>query len=281
MFGPLRRGWIAGIFLVGLTVLPLVNAVAEDEARIGLQLRVLCYNIHHGRGNDGNVDLERIAAVIRRVNPDLVALQEVDRGTRRTAGVDQTAELARLTGLQGKFVKQIDYEGGEYGQAILSRFPLPEPKVHWLPGDPPREQRIAGAVDLTLAGQRLTFATTHLHHADGAIRLDQANALNTLFAGRANPVILAGDLNAVPGSPPLAELTQQWHVAQSPKNLTPGAPESGELATFPAALPTRQIDYVLTTPRGAFQIQSAQVLDEPLASDHRPLLVVLTLAPRP
>lgn len=276
MFGPLRRGWIAGILFVGLAAAPLVTAVAESEGRAGLQLRVLCYNIHHGRGIDGKVDLERIAEVIRRVKPDLVALQEVDRGTRRTAGVDQTAELARLTGLQGKFARQIDYEGGEYGQAILSRLPLPEPTVHWLPGDPKREQRIVGLVDLRVAGQRLTFATTHLHHADGAIRLEQAKELSALFAGRTNPVILAGDLNAVPGSPPLEELARVWHVAQ------PSGDEPAEnLATFPAAMPTRQLDYVLATPRSAVRIQSAQVLDEPVASDHRPLLVVLQLAPCP
>lgn len=274
MCGPLRLGWIAGVLFAGLMVWPLPVAVAEDAAGAGLQLRVLCYNIHHGRGTDGKVDLERIAAVIRRVNPDLVALQEVDRGTRRTGGVDQTAELARLTGLHGKFAKQIDYEGGEYGQAILSRFPLPEPTVHWLPGDPKREQRIVGLVELIVVGQRLIFATTHLHHADGAIRLEQARALSALFADRPHPVILAGDLNAVPGSPPLAELAQQWHVAQ------PSGDQPAEnLATFPAAMPTRQLDYVLATPRSAVRIQSAQVLDEPVASDHRPLLVVLQLVP--
>ena len=62
-------------------------------------LRVMTWNIRHGEGLDGRVDLERIAAVIRASGADLVGLQEVDRGVRRTGGVDMPAELARLTGL--------------------------------------------------------------------------------------------------------------------------------------------------------------------------------------
>ena len=87
-------------------------------------LRVLSYNIHHGRGTDGVVDLPRIARVIRGCEADVAVLQEVDDRTTRTGGVDQTAELARLTGMHAVFGRQIDYQGGRYGQAILCRWPL-------------------------------------------------------------------------------------------------------------------------------------------------------------
>lgn len=94
---------------------------AQDAPAPALTLRVLSYNIHHGRGTDNQVDLARIAKVISDSQADLVALQEVDHGTRRTGGVDQTSELGRLTGMHSQFCKQIDYDDGEYGQALLSR----------------------------------------------------------------------------------------------------------------------------------------------------------------
>jgi len=228
-------------------------------------LRILCYNIHHGRGMDNRVDLERVAEVIRRAQPDLVALQEVDNRTKRTGGVDQTNELARLTGMQGKFAKQIDFEGGEYGQAVLSKFSQSDVQVHWLPGMPAREQRITGVVEVIVAGNSLSFATTHLHHANGDFRLQQARELSRLFTNSEHPVVLAGDFNAEPASAPLTHLAETWRVAQ---------PE-GELRTFPADQPSKQIDYVLFAPENAFEIVSAEVLDESIASDHRPLLVVL------
>jgi endonuclease/exonuclease/phosphatase family metal-dependent hydrolase len=182
-------------------------------------LRVLTYNIHHGRGTDQQVDLLRIAGVIRAQKPDLVALQEVDQKTRRTSGVDQTAALAKLTGLHGEFLHQIDFEGGRYGQAVLSRFPLSDATVHWLPGTPDRERRIAGSVSVRLDDTRtLRFVTTHLHHNNADFREQQAVELNRLFVGCLSQTItiLAGVLNAVPNSPPLQQLNQHWTSVTAP-----------------------------------------------------------------
>src|ERR1700724_2661395 len=83
-------------------------------------LRVLTYNIHHGEGTDGRFDLSRLARVMKSVQPDVIALQEVDRGTERSGGVDQLAELARLTDMHAEFGKAMDYSGGGYGVAWLS-----------------------------------------------------------------------------------------------------------------------------------------------------------------
>ena len=232
-------------------------------------LRVLCYNIHHGRGTDGKVDLPRIAGVIRDAKPDLVALQEVDDRTRRTGQVDQTAELARLTGLHGRFGKQIDYQGGGYGQAVLSRFPLGELTVHWLPGVPDRERRIAAEARVKVGGRELSFVTTHLHHQNPEFREQQAAKLNELFGAADRPVVLAGDLNATPDSKPLAILSQKWTVATAGPSLF----------TFPAGKPTKQIDYVLYRPAGRFKAVEAKVIAEAVASDHRPVLAVLELTP--
>jgi endonuclease/exonuclease/phosphatase family metal-dependent hydrolase len=230
-------------------------------------LRVLCYNIHHGRGTDDKVDLPRLARVIRAADPDLVALQEVDDKTKRTGGVDQLAELVRLTGLHGRFGKAIDYEGGGYGQAVLSRFPMAGATVHTLPGMPAREQRIAFEVRVSAAGRDLSFVTTHLHHQEPALREQQANKLNDLFAGVDRPIILAGDLNATPESKPLAALTGKWTIATA----DPG------LLTYPSAKPTKQIDYVLFRPAGRFQVLETRVVEEAVASDHRPVVAVLAV----
>ncbi len=106
----------------------IIAAGAAECTRSARYIRVLSYNIRHGEGMDGQVDLARIAAVIRSARPDLVSLQEVDVGTERTNRIDQVATLARLTGMAPIFVGNITYQGGDYGNAILSAYPqLPEP----------------------------------------------------------------------------------------------------------------------------------------------------------
>lgn len=232
-------------------------------------LRVLCYNIHHGKGTDGKIDLPRQARVIADAKPDLVALQEVDTYCLRSGKVDQTAELARLTGLHGKFGKQIDFEGGEYGQAVLSRFPLDGLKVHWLPGTPERQRRIAVEARVKVGGGPLSFVGTHLHHQRDDFREQQAAKLNELFGQADHPVVLAGDLNAEPDAKPLDVLRERWSVATA----------GPALFTYPAAKPAAQIDYVLYRPGRRFRVVSARVIEESAASDHRPVLAVLELVP--
>lgn len=230
-------------------------------------LRVLTYNIHHGEGSDKKVDLPRVANVIMSAKPDLVAVQEVDNKTRRTGGIDQLAELAKLTGLNGAFGKAIDYDGGEYGQAILSRWPLGTRTVHWLPGEPDRERRIAFEADVAIKGRPMKFVTTHLHHINQAFREQQATKINEIYADVKVPVLVLGDLNATPESSPIAILAKAW-TFPSP---------NGEVFTFPAVKPIKKIDYILM--KGADWTFSGQtVIDEAVASDHRPVLAVIDLS---
>ncbi|WP_372721479.1 endonuclease/exonuclease/phosphatase family protein [Novipirellula sp.] len=233
------------------------------------RLTILSYNIHHGEGTDGQIDLHRLARVIRQTDSDLVAIQEVDRNTQRTGLVDQTETLATQTGLHGRFAKQLDYDGGEYGQAILSKHPLEALSVHWLPGKPDRERRIVGVADIQFREIRLRFATTHLHHARGDIRREQIEELNRLFAQDSLPVILAGDFNATPDSLAIHKLKQKWRIAAF-----------GSLLTFPANSPKRQLDYVAMYPANSWRIVNTEVVDESIASDHRPLLVEIEWASR-
>lgn len=228
-------------------------------------LRVLSYNIHHGEGTDGKIDLPRIATIIASVKPDLVALQEVDKKTKRSGGVDQTAELAKRTGLKGTFFRAIAFEGGEYGQAILARVAFDEGGTHQLPGPANQERRIAGYVRGTVDGRELAFVTAHFNHLSDANRREQAAKLDVLFADAKGPVIVAGDLNATPDSEPLKRLAKNW----TPAKL------AVELFTIPSAKPTRQIDYILHRSSHPFRVAEVKVLDEPVASDHRPIFAVL------
>ncbi|MGZ5544081.1 MAG: endonuclease/exonuclease/phosphatase family protein, partial [Limisphaerales bacterium] len=114
-FGKGPRPWLRAFIVV---IALAINTQAAE------MFRVMTYNIHHGEGLDHKVDLPRIAALIKREKADIVALQEVDKGVTRTDRRDLTAELAKLTGMTGVFSNNHYFQGGEYGNAILSRFPV-------------------------------------------------------------------------------------------------------------------------------------------------------------
>ena len=228
----------------------------------------LTYNIHHGAGMDGRIDLPRLARVIQSVKPHVVALQEVDKMTSRSAGVDQAAELGRLTGMEVRYGSSMDYQGGQYGNAILSRLPIVDFKVVPLPGSPEREPRSLSVAELRLPGEdnqaTFLFLATHLDHtSDSADRLMAGKRIQELAAQRPTmPTLLAGDLNATPDSPLLRLLEPDWAGGDAEANLF----------TSPAQNPVRQIDYILYRPAEAWQVVESRVLDEPVASDHRPLM---------
>ena len=255
-----RRAVLVSVAILAASCLPS----AADEPR---QLRVLSYNIHHGAGVDGKLDLQRIADVIVKCKPDVVALQEVDKKTTRSGGVDQAAELGRLTNMRAEFGKAMDYAGGQYGVAILARHPLTDMHVHTLPFTEGREPRAAlqAGVEADGDGPGFVLIATHLEHADRELRLAQAQALGDIVPQQDAVAFLVGDLNAVPGSPPINALLRRWTDA-SAKEPQP---------TWPADQPRVRIDYVLYRPATAWRVVASQVIDERVASDHRPLLVVL------
>ncbi len=234
-----------------------------------MTLRVLTYNIHHGEGTDGKLDLPRIAAVIKAEKPDIVALQEVDQNTTRTNKVDQAAELAKLTGMKVEFAKAIDLQGGAYGLAVLSHFPLKDAKTHKLPGKDKQEARIVMQVTVEPGNglPPITFLNTHFQHDDGETREKQAAKIDELFGKTDGVIILCGDLNATPTSTPIKTLAKTWSFATEPGGRG--------LLTVPSDTPRQQIDYVLFRPADTFKVIETKVLEEKVASDHRPVLAVL------
>ncbi len=233
----------------------------------GERLRVMTFNLHHGEGEDGKLDLERIARVIRESRADLVALQEVDVRTQRTGRVDQAAEYIRLTGLHGQFGKAIDFQGGAYGGMLLSRWPISDFQVHALPNPVKREQRIALSARIAPPGMTpLRFVGTHLDASrDDGDRWVQAARLQEWFGSDPGPVILAGDFNDQPESRVMQRLLADWEDASA----------AAPAPTIPARNPTARIDFVLLRPRSGWRVNRSEVLVEAMASDHRPVLVEL------
>lgn len=237
-------------------------------------LRVLTYNLHHGEGTDGKLDLERLAGVINDSKADLVALQEVDRNTQRTGGVDQAEQLGRLTGLHVAFGQAMEYQGGGYGVAILSRWPLLEPRPHPLPAEVGVEPRTVFEAAVQLAGgaPEIVFLVTHLDaKRDPAQRNNQAAKIRELFPASAEkrPMLLAGDLNATPDSPLVQELLSEWTDSAA----------VAQFLTSPAGTPRRKIDYILYRPAPRWRLIETRALNEAVASDHRPVLAVFELLP--
>ncbi len=247
---------------------------------------------------DGRVDLPRIAEVIRRESPDLVALQEVDRGVERSGGIDEPAELGRLTGMQSIFEKNIPYQGGEYGNAVLTKLPVIGYRNHHLPRSLPGEQR--GILEVTVRGAQrpLHFYATHFdYHADDGERMASVRVFRELAARHIDqPVILAGDLNARPESQVLGELLtfmQDSFIAparlaatgpaspdpeQETNAASPGTTQMEQVFTYPADRPDRRIDYILFNRAGGLTCVEYRIVNEPTASDHRPIVAVLRLS---
>lgn len=255
------------LIVASLTILTVTHVVASEPIRI----RVLSYNIHHAEGVDRKLDLDRIATVIRSVNPDIVALQEVDQKATRSESVDQPAKLARLTKMNVAFGANIPLQGGHYGNAVLTKFPIVKHENHRLPNVDNGEQRgvIVADIRISEARQPLVLFATHLdHRGDDRERIASAKVINQLADKRGNlPMLLAGDLNAVVDSQTLNELLTGW----TQTNDKP-------MPTIPVTKPTRQIDFVLCRPRNQWKIIEVKVLEESVASDHRPILVVMELS---
>lgn len=229
-------------------------------------LRVLTYNIHHGEGIDGQLDLARIADVVLDARADLVALQEVDRVAERTGGVDQLEELARLTGLHPAFAKFMDFEGGEYGLAILSRYEI---EAAWPIELPPGLQEPRSALAVTVHPPGLgatTFVCLHLDWlAPDAQRFAQAQSLIAALSALPAPVLLAGDFNDQPESRTLRLFGRDYSSAAKPDSAS---------FTFPSFEPEREIDFVMFRKSRTLG-GTARVLPESVASDHRPVLAEL------
>lgn len=240
-------------------------------------VRVLVYNIHAGKDAGGTPNLQEVARLILARSADVVLLQEVDRGTRRSGGVDQLRALMDATEFEGAFGRTLDYDGGQYGIAALARDGFGLEDTVPLRVSPP-QARAGGSLEprgalVTVVHTELgrwSAINTHLDASAGdEYRLQEADALEDIVRLRRAaglPLIVGGDMNATPDSAVVRKLLafglrDAW--AECGK---------GDGLTYPASNPIKRIDYLFLA--GALRCSTAEVIDTQ-ASDHRPLLVTI------
>ncbi|QIJ76907.1 EEP domain-containing protein [Methylobacterium sp. NI91] len=268
-----------------------IEGQTEERPRIAAEapnpvasrrLRLVTYNVRHCRGTDGRVAPERVAQVIAALEPDIVALQEVDVGRARTGGLDQAEEIARLVGMFAHFHPALHIEEERYGDALLTHLPSRLKRADALPGllqRPGLEPRGALWVEVTAGDVALQVLTTHFGLL-GAERIAQAEALlGPDWLGdpacRA-PTVLLGDFNATGWSRAYRRLSRRLTDA---RRLTGERRWRGG-ASFPSRFPLLRIDHVFVSERVA--VERIAVVDNALArqaSDHLPVLAEIRIGP--
>ncbi len=232
-------------------------------------LRVMTYNIHVGVGMDKKLDLQRIADVINKQKPDLVGLQEVDRGVKRTEGKDEIAELAALTKMDYAFAHNLDYQGGQYGVAILSRSLLKNVEHRMFANLREAERRGMLKVEVEVEGKTVNFVTTHLDYQYEDGRVYETEQMLKFLERIQGPTIVVADLNDEPTGAAYkmisAKFADAWVVSRA----------KGDGFSYPADKPIKRIDHIFFNGEN-FKAKRAYIL-ETLASDHVPVVAELQL----
>ena len=243
----MKRGIVLALVFWGITLAVLGQTPVQ----------VMTYNVRHCADMDLVLDYDRTAAVIIQHQPDVVALQELDSMTGRSERHYQLGELASRAQYHPVFGSAIEYDGGKYGVGILTReHPLSTRRIP-LPGEEPR-------MLLMVELQDYVIACTHLD-----LEEEQRLASVPLIVEEAQrwqkPFILAGDWNDTLESQLLQEMTKYFTI------------HSGNEATYPADEPQECIDYIATFKGRVAETIESRVIDEPAASDHRPVMVRMQL----
>jgi len=234
------------------------------------ELKIMSYNIHIGNppSKPGLIDMDAIIKVIQTEDPDLISLQEVDVNTARSGKIDQAEIIARKLGMNFYFAKTIDHDGGDYGVAILSKFPISETKTHRLTtvAGSGGEPRVIATARIQLKnGKYIRFGATHLDHLKNPVNREvQIEEINKIASDEKLPFIIAGDLNAVTESTVIQKLDQVFMRTCS--TCEP---------TFPEVKPNRTIDFIAFKKSDSFSVISHRVIQEHYASDHLPVVALL------
>ncbi len=249
----MKRIWI--VLLIALFSFNL-----SSFCRGGNTLRVISYNIHAGIGLDKKKDLVRLAKIIRQYKPDYVGLQEVDSMTRRSGGIDQAAELSKLTGMYALYAPAIPHQGGKYGiAALVKKLPL---NWNFIPMPGKEEARTL----LIMEYKHYILCNTHM----SLTKESQAEAITIIqnkFKNTQKPIIFTGDFNMTPESANFHAMQDTWTLLSS--ETTP---------TFPANEPNIAIDFVWGIKGFGYKVKETEVIEAPIESDHRPIFVKLKIA---
>lgn len=255
-------------YLLLLTMFISMNAFAQKADT----LTIVSYNIHHGNppAKPDVIDLDAIATVIAAQKPDLVALQEVDVNIKRSGNINQAEYLAKKLGMYYYFAKAIDHDGGDYGVAVLSKFPIEEQnalKFSRIEGRKAEDRVLATIAVKLKSGKKIKFASTHLDHVkDEALRLLQISEIEQYAKKEKKPFIVAGDFNAVPTSATIQLLD---------KTFTRTCTDCG--FTIPVVTPKRTIDFIAFKQNKKISVLRHEVIQEHQASDHLPIVAKIMI----
>ncbi|WP_411274901.1 endonuclease/exonuclease/phosphatase family protein [Daejeonella sp.] len=232
----------------------------------------MSYNIHIGipPTKPGVTDIDAIVKTIKNQDPDIIALQEVDVNTTRTGKINEAAIIAKKLKMDYFFAKAIDYAGGDYGVAILSKYPLSETKIHRLTtvegtkGEP----RVMATAKITLKkGLVIRFGSTHLDaQASPLNREKQIAEIVEISSSETLPFIIAGDFNAQQVSSVIKKLDESF--TRTCQDCAP---------TFPVVNPGRAIDFIAFSNTSKIKVISHSVVQEHYASDHLPVVALLQI----
>jgi len=255
------------ILAVSLTYSSTWSQSHIDSTKI---VKILSFNILHGKTMKGDFNLDVIAKVIIDANPDFVALQEVDYKTNRAKKYDLVTELGWRAKMTPIYARAMPYDGGEYGEGVLSKHTFLSTRNIPLPHLPDDEPRAALEITTVLPSKdTISFIGTHLDHLKvDTNKIMQAKEINKVFSNNKYPTILAGDLNAEPNSNTMNILESYWTASYDKTN-----PQS----TFSSENPTQKIDYVLFYPKHKWKVLETKVICDTIASDHCAYLVTLQL----
>lgn len=258
---------ITNLSAITLLLITCCSSSSDSPAPVkSNQLTLLTYNIHHGApSNPDVINLSNIASVIKKSGAEIIALQEVDVNTERSNNVDQVKALAELLSMEYYFSKSIDYRNGEYGNAILSKYPMSNKRRFDLPMPVAGEKRSVAFATIELPdGKTIEFGSTHFDLA--ASRVEQAKFLNEYSKQLNKPLFIGGDYNATPESPEMIELKKEFNF--SCKGPCP--------FTIPVNSPNKAIDFVVYNKAAQkdFTLLSGVAMNGQYASDHLPVIAV-------
>ena len=242
-----------------------------------MRLRLVSFNIHHGEGAGGDHSLEAQARLLRELEADIAFLQEVDSGTARSGRLDQAAFLAERSGLPFHvFGKNMDMDGGDYGNAILSRFELTWGAHYVIPAHEPYlprlfertgeyylpEPRGLLRAETRIGGASCTLLNGHFGFLKSELT-EGVDAVLALLKRMDRPVLFGADMNTLDSNAPeLVRLSESMIDCAAAMNQQ-------AVATYPSDDPVERLDYLLA--RGTFSVVRFDVVPT-RTSDHRPVV---------
>ena len=265
-----------GAFSAVLVILSGCHASETPQKPESKPIKLMTYNIQIGKNvSRTGIDLNRTAAAIARTNPDVVSLNEVDVNADRSGKIDMPQVLGQLLNMQYTFGMASLREPGEYGNAILSKLPMNRLEVFPIPSTP--DESRSATIALIDGETPFYLITTHFSYqgdeATEAIRVQAAEAITAMLIEKGyTPAVLMGDLNTAPDGSVIQKLRDLgWEIAND---------ADPEQKTFPADNPQELLDYIAVYPADCAEFINYRVINEPEASDHRPVYAEIKFIPQ-